>query len=187
LEQGTPKTQISTRWFFPSILLVVVLALIFFTLLMRPTQTDVGLMAIFLSVTSFISAVVGYSVYRLGWLNRSPRLQISLIAGYLLASLLTFVNVWITARLMFTSQHDLLLATVLLVFAGSIALILGVFYTQGLVLRIDKLNQAARQIAEGRFDIRIPDPGKDELAELTHSFNRMAAELETTERKKQEV
>jgi hypothetical protein len=46
----------------------------------------------------------------------------SLLGGYALSSVLTFINVWVTARLMFASQHDLLLATVLLLFAGGIAM-----------------------------------------------------------------
>ncbi len=58
-------------------------------------------------------------------MRRSPRLAWTLLAGYLLAIILTFFNVLVTARLMFLSRHDLLLSTVLLVFAAIIAMSLG--------------------------------------------------------------
>ena len=58
-------------------------------------------------------------------MNRSPTLLWTLLGGYALSSLLTFINVWITANLMFSSDHDLMLATVLLVYAGGIAMALG--------------------------------------------------------------
>nr|NIV30843.1 hypothetical protein [Anaerolineae bacterium] len=80
------------------------------------------LVACFLSVTAAISIAVGHGAYRLGLVDLSPRLSWTLLAGYALASILTFINVWVTARLMFASQHDLLMATVLLFFAGSIAM-----------------------------------------------------------------
>ena len=111
------------------IAVTVAIALLIFTLLMRPTLLDTRQMAIFLTITSLLSLLVGYGAYRTGWINRSPRLQVSLLGGYILSSLLTFINVWITARLMFASEHDLLLATVLLLFAGGIATILGTFYS----------------------------------------------------------
>src|SRR5271157_2547646 len=169
------------------IALMVAIALLIFTWLMRPSLVDTRLMAIFLTITSILSVIVGYGAYRTGWINRSPQLQVSLLSGYILSSLLTFINVWITARLMFASEHDLLLATVLLLFAGGIATILGTFYTETLTVRITKLNEAAHQIANGNFDIHITDIGRDELAQLAASFNKMAVQLETAERDKKEL
>ena len=133
--------------------LVIILAVFTFTWLMRPSQEDTSQMAIFLSITALISLVVGYGAARLGWINQSPRLQISLIIGYAISSFLTFLNVWITARLMFASQHDLMLATVLLLFASGIAMILGGFFAGTLVERLARLNQAAQKIASGQFDV----------------------------------
>jgi signal transduction histidine kinase len=169
------------------IAVMVAIALLIFTLLMRPTLVDTKLMAIFLTITSILSVLVGYGAYRTGWINRSPRLQVSLLGGYILSSLLTFINVWITARLMFASEHDLLLATVLLLFAGGIATILGTFYTETLTERITRLNDAAHQIANGKFNVHITEPGRDELAQLADSFNKMADQLETAERNKNEI
>ena len=106
-------------------LLIVAISLAFFNILMSPPTNELGLMALFLGVTAFVSTLVGYAAYRLGWVNLSPSLRRTLLGGYALASILTFFNVWFSAQLMFASQHDLLLAIVLLVFAGGIAMILG--------------------------------------------------------------
>ncbi|MDR3574100.1 MAG: HAMP domain-containing sensor histidine kinase [Anaerolineaceae bacterium] len=169
------------------IAIMLAIALLIFTWLMHPSLLDTRLMAIFLTITSLLSILAGYGAYRTGWINRSPRLQVSLLGGYILSSLLTFINVWITARLMFASEHDLLLATVLLLFAGGIATILGTFYTETLTERITRLNNAAHQIANGKFDVHISEIGRDELAQLADSFNKMAVQLETAERNKKEL
>ena len=144
-------------------------------------------MAAFLSITAVISAVASYIAYRMGWLRRSPTIRWTLIGGYVLASLLTFLNVWMTARLMFASQHDLLLATVLLLFAGGIAIALGFFLTTDLTDRIRRLEQAAQSIAEGNLDTRTSEDGQDEISDLAHSFNQMADQLQAAEWKKREV
>ena len=49
----------------------------------------------------------------------------AVLGGYALSSLLTFLNVWVTARLMFASHHDLQLATVLLLFASAFDMVDG--------------------------------------------------------------
>ena len=88
---------------------------------------------------------------------------------------------------MFASPHDLLLATVLLIFAGGIAMVLGYFLSSALTDRIRRLDQAARIIADGDLDVRLPVQGRDELADLGRTFNRMAAELQAAARKRQEI
>jgi hypothetical protein len=93
-------------------------------------------MALFLGITAFVSALAGYAAYRFGWINLSPTLRWTLLGGYALASVLTFFNVWFSAQLMFASDHDLLLAIVLLVFASGIAMILGYFFSSTVTERI---------------------------------------------------
>ena len=53
---------------------------------------------------------------------------------------------------MFASEHDLLLATVLLLFAGGIAMSVGYFLSAALTDRIVTLNQAANEIGQGRAE-----------------------------------
>ena len=109
------------------------------------------------------------------------------MAGYLLAAVLTFLNVVVTARLMFLSRHDLLLSTVLLVFAAVIAVSLGVLLTGGVVAAIARLNRAARDVAGGDLDVVVPIEGSDEVAELTASFNQMTRRLREAEQARREV
>ncbi len=89
------------------ILLIVAISLGIFTLVMSPPSNELALMALFLGITAFVSAIAGYMAYRFGWINVSPTLRWTLLGGYALASILTFFNVWFSAQLMFTSQHDL--------------------------------------------------------------------------------
>jgi signal transduction histidine kinase len=167
--------------------LTVALALIIFYLSMQPPSGDLGAMAAFLSLTAVISVIAGYSAYRLGWISRSPRVSWTLLGGYALSSVLTFINVWVTARLMFASSHDLALATVLLLFAGGIAMSLGYFLTTALTDDIVTLNRAARQISQGNLNVRVPVTGRNEMAGLAGTFNGMAAQLEAAARKQREL
>jgi signal transduction histidine kinase len=169
------------------VIVVLILAILLFYLLMQPSVNEIGLIALFLSITSLITIFVGYGVYRLGWISNSPRLRWALLATYAISSILTFINVWLTARLMFASKHDLLLATVLLLFAGGIAMALGHFFSETLTIRIVALNQATKLIAKGKFEIRVEVSGRDEMAELADTFNEMAAQLEAASEKQKEL
>ena len=173
--------------FVLGVLLILALSLLAFSLVMRPPMNEVWLMALFLSITALISGLVGYGSYRLGWMDRSPTIRWTLLGGYALASVLTFVNVWLTAKLMFVSQHDLLLATILLLFAGGMAMALGYFLSSTLTNRISTLDEAAQAIAAGDLDVRIPVTGRDEMAVLARTFNQMAAQLQQADRKQQEL
>jgi len=165
----------------------VILSLIIFYWLMRPPMGDLEHMAQFLSITAVISIGIGYGAYRLNWLERAPSLRWVLLGTYILASLLTFFNVWLTARLMFASEHDLLLATVLLLFAGGIAVVLGSFFTSTLIERIKRLESAAKSIESGNLSARADIPGNDEIAMLAKSFNQMAQKIQTADQKQKDL
>ncbi len=150
---------------------------------MHPPLGDLALMAQFLSITALGSIVVGYVTYRLRWLERAPSLRWTLLGTYVLAGLLTFFNVWLTARLMFASEHDLQLASVLLVFAGGIAVALGSFFTNTLIERVRRLETATHAIENGNLTARAELHGNDEIAALAHSFNQMAQQLQTVDQK----
>jgi len=173
--------------FAVGVALIVALSLGIFRLLMSPPPKEVALMAGFLAVTALVSALAGYGSYRLGWMERSPTIRWSLLGVYALSSVLTFFNVWLTARLMFASQHDLLLATVLLAFAGGMAMALGYFLSSALTDRIRLLDQAAKAIAAGDLDVRIPMRGQDEIALLARTFNQMAEQLQAVARQQREL
>jgi signal transduction histidine kinase len=120
-------------------------------------------------------------------IDRSPHLSWTLLGGYALSSFLTFLNVWVTARLMFASQHDLQLATVLLLFAGSIAMSFGYLFSVSLTERITRLNVAAKEISEGQLTVRVPVTGRDEMADLARSFNEMGTQLEKAAQQRRQL
>ncbi|MGE5252034.1 MAG: sensor histidine kinase [Bacteroidota bacterium] len=183
---STPRLPVPIR-FLLGVLVIVLLSLFIFSLLMNPPLAELGLMALFLGITALVSSLVGYAAYRLGWLARSPALRWTLLGGYALASLLTFFNVWFSAQLMFASPHDLLLAIVLLIFAGGMATALGYFLSNTVAERISLLRDAAAEVAEGRLGTRVPVSGRDEVAGLAATFNSMAARLETADREKRQL
>src|SRR5512142_552516 len=84
-----------------------------FYLFMGPAAQDLVLIVASMGATSLVSILAVFAAYRSGWILRSPRLAWTLAGGYVLAGLLVFINVYITARMMFASAHDLALATIL--------------------------------------------------------------------------
>ena len=167
--------------------LVLVLSLTGFYLAMRPSSTEFGLMALFLGITSLVTILAGFGAYRLGWMSQTPSIVLTLMGTYILSSLLTLLNVWLTARLMFASQHDLVLGTILLLFAGGMAIALGWFFASTLGERIDKLRGAASRLAGGDLRARVTVQGRDELAELSQAFNEMATRVESAALEQQEL
>lgn len=177
----------TTSRFILALILILTFSVIGFYLVFHPPMNEVWLISGFLLVTTIISAVAGYAAYRLGWMNRSPNIRTALLGSYALACILTFLNVWLTARLMFADQHDLLLGTVLLIFAGAIAMALGYLLSSSFLDRIQSIDQAAKKIASGNLSSRVPIEGRDELAELALTFNHMASQLEEAAEQRKEL
>jgi signal transduction histidine kinase len=173
--------------FVLGVLLVLLFTLLIFNLIMSPPAADFRQMGLFLSITAVISVAAGYLVYRMGWAALTPSIRWVLLGGYALSSLLTFLNVYLTARLMFASPHDLLLATILLIFAGGIAMVLGYFLSSTLTDRIQHLERAALQISQGDLDVKVDVQGKDEVAALAHSFNEMTGKLKIADQQQKEL
>ena len=173
--------------FVISILLIVAITLGVFIAIMLPPMSELGLMALYLSITALVSALVGYIAYRFGWINYSPALRLTLLGGYALASILTFFNVWFSAQLMFASSHDLLLSIVLLIFASGMAMVLGYFLSSTITERIQLLKSAAEKLARGDLDTRVPVQGTDEVAVLANSFNQMAEKLQDMDQQQRDL
>jgi signal transduction histidine kinase len=170
-----------------AILLILMLSLALFYWLMHPPMGDLGLMVQYLTVTALLSAAAGYIAYRLGWMERSPSLRITLLGIYALASVLAFFNVWITAQLMFASNHDLLLATVLLIFSGGIAIVLGYFLSNNISERLRALREAVNLVQEGKLGAEVAVHGRDELASLAKAFNHMSLQLQESDQKQRQL
>lgn len=180
------KTSMPIR-LIAGIAFIVIMSLGIFYLLMSPPSDELALMALFLGITAFISAMAGYAAYRFGWVNLSPTLRGTLLGGYALASILTFFNVWFSAQLMFASPHDLTLAIILLIFASGIAMILGYFLSSTVTERIMSLKLAAEKLAQGDLQTRVPVSGRDELSALAVTFNQMAEQLQAADQKQREL
>jgi signal transduction histidine kinase len=163
------------------------LALAIFWVSMAPPLAEFQTMLALLAATAAVSVLVGYLAYQFGWIRWSPRLGWTLASSYVLSSLLTFVNVWWTARLMFLNEHDLTLAVILLVFAGGIAVAFGLFLSAAVTDKIVALSRGAEAVAQGQLRTRVAVDGRDEVATLAHSFNLMAAQLQEADAKKQEL
>jgi signal transduction histidine kinase len=88
---------------------------------------------------------------------------------------------------MFINDHDLTLATVLLLFAGGIGMALGYFLFSFLTANLSALNTGARRIAGGQFDTRVQIEGRDEVAQLADAFNQMAAQLQVAAHQQQRL
>lgn len=154
--------------------------------LMNPPLSEIVTLVQTLAITSFLSLGVGFVLYRRGW-TRSPSLSLTLIATYIIAAVLTWVNVWVMARLMFASAHDLTLALVLLIFAGIIATTFGIFVAASVTDGLRQLAGVARRLAQGNLSARAVVSGRDEVGQVAHSFNIMAAQLEETARQREEL
>jgi signal transduction histidine kinase len=89
--------------------------------------------------------------------------------------------------MMFASEHDLLLAIVLLLFAGGMAMVLGYFLSSTITDRIQQLQGAAENVANGDLQTRVPVNGRDEVAALAVTFNQMAEQLQAADQKQREL
>lgn len=181
-----PRRYLPLR-FIAGVAAALIVTMAIFVIIMNPPAADVQAMLRYLAMTAVVSIIAGYSAYRFGWFSQLPRLMFSLVTGYVLSSLLTFLNVWFTANLMFFDDHDFLLVTILLIFATGIAMALGYFVSSSVTDKINMLNQGATAIADGDLSTRVSIQGRDEVAELGQAFNMMALQLEDAARKKAEL
>ncbi len=62
-----------------------------------------------------------------------------------------------------------------------IVLVTVYFLSQRISAPLNDMNRAAKSFAQGKFDVRVPVNGRDEVAELAVAFNDMAEKLTTVE------
>ena len=72
-------------------------------------------------------------------------------------------------------------------FAFLTAVLVSTFVARQIVKPVQEMKAASQRIAAGRYDERVQVAGEDELAELGHSFNRMAQELAQTEERRRQL
>lgn len=154
---------------------------------LNPPARDIQLLVLFMLISGVSTVLISYWLYERGLLQQFSSLRWTLVASSMITVLLVLLNVWITARLMFISQHDFVLTSALLAFAGLTALIFGLFVASMVTMRIRELSEAAEQVAEGKLNTRLDVYGQDELADFARTFNWMASSLEQLDLQKRQM
>jgi signal transduction histidine kinase len=107
---------------------------------------------------------------------------------YLVGAAIVAVNVLYTAVNMFLStEHDLPLLTILLVFSAVISLFFAFFLSQSMVMRLRSLLALARRVAEGDLTARADVTSRDEIGRLTAEFNAMVSRLEHSNKQRERL
>jgi signal transduction histidine kinase len=164
--------------FVIGVLAALAVSVVLIMALMRPPMKDLAQLTLISGITAVGSILIGLLAYRLGFWRRIGSLSMTLTLGYVLAAGLTLLNVWISARLMFASPHDLALAGVLLVFASGISVSFGYLVSSSLTRLVRQMVEGARRLSKGDFSTRVQPEGRDEVASLAQAFNDMARQLE---------
>ena len=73
-----------------------------------------------------------------------------------------------------------------LIVGGALAVVLAIGLSRNLGRRLERLSEVARLYAAGDFTARAPESGHDELAEVSHAFNDMAAEMADLRRRERD-
>lgn len=170
-----------------SSIVALVLALGIIIVVMNPPFSDIQLLVLIMGGTACVTLGIAYLFQRLHIIARFPSLSWIVPVTIILTATLIVFNVWVTARLMFISDHDFYLTTALLIFASLIATGFGVSITSHLTQRITNLSSAAQSLAQGHFDTRLDVRGSDEIAQLSQTFNWMTESLAKIDQQKRMV
>jgi signal transduction histidine kinase len=171
-----------------SLLVALGLALLLAVGWMGAPNQDVIDLAGYLAVSGVLS--LGLGAAGLIWFRRGRvRIWLQVTLTYILGVGIALLNIYLTARLMFISQHDFPLLVLLLLFAAAVSLGLGYALSQVLAQRVAALQQGAQALADGDLTARVAVSGADELAALATQFNQMASQLAAaaTERERMEA
>ncbi len=136
------------------------------------------------------------------------RLDVRLFASYALVALVVFAALAVTVRLVASARFDDDIKSVSVsgesnreshnVFVGSLdsalwialaaslgaAGLVSILVARRIVRPVRQVRDATRRLANGHYDERVAEPGELELAELARDVNRLAVELESTERRR---
>lgn len=189
VSNGYTNTLSRTPWRIFAVGVVAALALvaILMAVIMRAPLEEITTLMYWLSISSLLSLVVGFVLYRSG-LTRSPSLSLTLVLTYGWAAIVILANVWIMSERMFLNdEHDLILSGVLLLFAAIIATTFGIFVAASVTDGLRQLAQTAHQIAEGNLKARVSISGRDEVAMVGNTFNEMAAQLQQAAQEREEL
>jgi histidine kinase len=136
------------------------------------------------------------------------RLDVRLFASYALVALVVIAALAVTVGLVAPSRYDdeirsvtsseeneseshsafqtALESSLPIALAASVvaAAVVSVLVARKILRPVRQVRDATRRLAAGHYDERVAEPGELELAELARDVNRLAIELETTERRR---
>ncbi len=75
-------------------------------------------------------------------------------------------------------QYGLIIVVVVFLIVEIVAMIIGISMTRTITAAVHRLYEGTQKVMEGNFSHRIEVKGKDQLADLSQSFNRMTENLE---------
>lgn len=155
--------------------------------LMQPPPVAPQRAALYLGSMALLSVTVAYMVIRTGFLDRLSRVQWAIIAIALVTAGLTFVSSWAPAAWIMAGQAELRLFTLLLLFAALIAISVMLYLAAPLIANLRALSHAAYEITRGRLATRVHLHSRDETALLARALNQLAAQLDQSSRRQQEL
>ena len=170
-----------------AVLVAFLLAMLVVVPALNPPVEDIQNLFLYMVSSGLVTVGVTYLLYQQRMLQRFLSLRGALFTIIVLTVVLVFINVWITARLMFIKEHDLVLTTGLLIFAGVIAAVSTFFIARTLRDRIYELSKGVQALARSDWKVRLPVVGSDDLAQLAVMFNQMAADLEKVDEQKRQL
>ena len=140
---------------------------------------------LYLSLSLGLSLCLAVLVFL--WSRRLPSLRLRVLVAYGLGVAVALVNIFVTARLMFLSEHDLQLLTLLLLFSTLVSVAFG-YAVAGMITDTARgVSAAAARLAAGDLSARAEVTGTDELASLARSFNDMADRLAAATAERQAI
>jgi signal transduction histidine kinase len=140
----------------------------------------------FLLTSSVPSLVIGYLVFTAGR-HRLRSIRQKMLLAYGLGVAISIVNIYVTSQMMFLSQHDFVLLSLLLIFAGILAISFGYLLAVRMTHSLSMLRRGVQEIARGNLAERVRLTESDELSEVADAFNRMADELQTAFERQREM
>ena len=153
---------------------------------MEVSSGDLRDLTRFLLTSSLPSLLLGYLIFAL-LQKRLRSIRQKVLLAYSLGVIIAIINVYVTSRLMFVSQHDFLLLSLLLIFAGLLSASFGFLLANSMTDSLRQLQEGANQLATGDFSTRVHLDDVDELAGLADSFNKMADDLEQSFAREREL
>ena len=90
-----------------AVLIAFLLAMLIVVPMLNPPMEDIKNLFLYMGGSGLVTVGVTYLLYQQRMLQRFLSLRGALFAIIVLTVVLVFINVWITARLMFIKEHDL--------------------------------------------------------------------------------